>query len=223
MNCNREQLQKSVAARRFADLAARTERCAKPQAANARPIKRFALFAAWISLGVMSGAIFAADAPSNRRERETYERYTTVYEHNIFMKQRPVKPATKPAANAGGSSSRTTEESLVLRGIAYESTGFRAYVEDLNNGKELRLIPGDAVGRGHITEVDIDRIAYERNGEEKWIDVGCDFTGKEVVTVTETSADEGPTTGPVQTIDPNNPNLSLEERMKLRRQQERKQ
>jgi hypothetical protein len=180
------------------------------------------VIAGWIALITTAGVVIAADAPSNRRERETYERYTPVYEHNIFMKQRPVKPATKPSAAVSATANRTPEDSLVLRGIAYESEGFRAYVEDTLTGKELRLVPGDAVGRGHITEVDIDRIAYEHNGEEKWIPVGCDFTGKEVVTVSE-SSEEGPTTGPVQTIDPNNPNLSLEERMKLRRQQERKQ
>ena len=183
--------------------------------------KRTLVASAWIGLAAMAGAVLAADTPSNRRE--TYaDRYGSLSEHNIFMKDRPVKkkPTTTNESSAGGVK-RQVDESLVLRGIAYESEGFRAYVEDLNSGKELKLIPGDAVGRGHVTEVDIDQIGYERNGEETWIKVGCDFTGKEVVTIAE-SSEETPTTGPVETIDPNNPNLTLAEKMKLRRQQEMK-
>jgi hypothetical protein len=181
--------------------------------------KRTLVASAWIGLAAMAGAVLAADTPSNRRESYS-DRYGALSEHNIFMKERPVKPATKPSAKSA-TANKAPEESLVLRGIAYEREGFRAYIEDTANAKELKLSPGDAVGRGHITEVDIDSVSYERNGQETWIEVGSDFTGKQVVTVSETS-EEGPTTGPVQTIDPNNPNLTLAEKMKLRRQQEMK-
>src|SRR4051794_8833251 len=69
------------------------------------------------SLVLFSGTVaLAADTP----RRENYaDRYGPLVEHNIFVKERPVKskPSTQPTTAAAP---RTTEESLVLRGIALE-------------------------------------------------------------------------------------------------------
>jgi hypothetical protein len=104
--------------------------------------------------------------------------------------------------------------------VALEKDGTpRAYVEDVDKSQVLKLSVGDAVGRGHVADIAIDAICYERNGEEAWIDAGSDFTGKQVIAITsETMSPSGtPTTGPAEVINPNDPNLTLDQKMKLRR------
>lgn len=164
----------------------------------------------------MTSMSFAAEAP----RRENYaEKYGPLTEHNIFVKERPVKP--KPTTRPGSTvAPRTTEESLVLRGVTLENDGtIRAYVEDVDKSQMLKLAEGDAVGRGRISEIQIDAVCYERNGEQIWIDTGADFTGKQIIAITSdsVSASGTPTTGPAEVINPNDPNLTIEQKMKLRR------
>jgi len=115
--------------------------------------------------------------------------------------------------------SRTPEASLVFRGAALDVNGteLRAYFEDTNNSTVLKVGPGDPVAQGKITQIEIDSVCYESNGKELWIDIGADLTGKQVVVITSDSTHSAPTTGPAEIIDPNDPNLTLEQKMKLRR------
>ena len=169
-----------------------------------------------LALAIAASAL-AADAP----KRESYEtHYGPIAEHNIFAKDRPIikKATTRPTT----APPRTAEESLVLRGVALDGDGsIRAYVEDVDNEKVLKLSVGDAVGRGKISAVDFDAIEYDRNGESVWIETGADFTGKQVIAITSdvapSSPGGAPTTGPAEIINPNDPNLTLEQKMKLRR------
>jgi hypothetical protein len=159
---------------------------------------------------------FSAETP----RRDNYaDKYGPLTEHNIFVKERPVKP--KPTTQRTSNiAPRTTEESLVLRGVALEDDGtIRAYVEDIDKSQVLKLGEGDAVGRGRIADIQIDAVCYERNGEQIWIDTGADFTGKQVIAITSDSisASGTPTTGPAEVINPNDPNLTIEQKMKLRR------
>lgn len=161
---------------------------------------------------------FGAEQP----KRENYDsRYGPLSEHNIFAKDRPIKKAAAPTSRPAAPP-RSAEESLVLRGVALDVDGsIRAYVEDVDNAKVLKLGLGDPVGRGKIVGIDIDAVAYERNGEQIWIETGADFTGKQVIAITSdvTSGPSGssPTTGPAEVINPNDPNLTMEQKLKLRR------
>lgn len=162
-------------------------------------------------------SLFAAEAP----RRESYaDRYGPISEHNIFAKERPIRRPTE-TTRPSNASQRGPDEGLVLRGVVLDNDGsVRAYVEDLNSGKLLKLAPGDSVGRGKIAAIDFDAVSYERNGETVWVDAGADFTGKQVVAITSDST-SSPTTGPAEVINPNDPNLTMEQKLKLRRQQER--
>jgi hypothetical protein len=170
-------------------------------------------------LALLAASISTFGAESSKRE--SYEtHYGPVVEHNIFAKDRPIikKPTSAPAAAVP----RTAEESLVLRGVALDADGsIRAYVEDVDNDKVLRLGLGDSVGRGTIAAIDFDAVQYERNGGNIWIETGDDFTGKQVFAITSdvapSSSGSTATTGPAEVINPNDPNLTLEQRMKLRR------
>ena len=171
---------------------------------------------------VMSTLAFAAETPN---KRESYESmYGPLSEHNIFSSVRPVVK-TPPAASTSRPAAppRTAEESLVLRGIALESDGaVRAYVEDVDTGKILKLAVGDSVGRGKVTAIDLEAVEYTRPSGPIWIEAGADFTGRQVIAIpgdiTPSAGGGVPTTGPVEVINPNDPNLTMEQKLKLRRQ-----
>lgn len=140
------------------------------------------------------------------------------------------------------------EAGFVLTGVVLEEGLYRAYVEDSSASRILRLANGDPVANGHVVAIAIDAIAYEANGQTKSIAIGCDLTGTPIsLSTTRIGGDgsrygssygsggsgSGSTTGPANGAtavapptpplpDPNNPNLSLEERMRLRRAQELK-
>ena len=151
------------------------------------------------------------------------ERYAIVEQHNVFVRDRS-RPASRPVSSGSSSTQpakRSIEESLVVRGIAMEEYGYRAYVEDLNTGSTLRLSPGDTLGQGHVTAVALDAIAYEHDGKKTWIEIGSDLTGKTSFAASSLAssalASTGPTTLPAN-VNLNDPNLSTAERMRLRRQ-----
>lgn len=134
------------------------------------------------------------------------------------------------------------EASYILTGIILPEPGeadgqVHAIVEDMKGGKVLRLSRGDAVARGQITDIMIDAVQYSANGQQAWVELGRDFTGAIPASPSEiyaaaaaaaaTTQGGGSTTGPTSApstgalpLDPNNPNLSLEERMKIRRMQQ---
>jgi len=179
---------------------------------------RISFAAPWAALVLASGVVIAAE--TNPRS-EKFDKYSSISEHNIFLKDRTIKPvkATQPTTPAVV---RQPEESLVFRGAVLDpgGDGVRAYIEDVANGTMLRLGEGDAVARGRISDIGIDAIGYERNGEVVWIQMGSDLTGKLVYVVSE-EGHAGATTGPVEIIDPNRTDLTMEEKLKLRRQQEK--
>jgi len=158
------------------------------------------------------------------------ERYGLLADHNIFVRDRTrivrggsggygpggagssTQPSTRPTV-------RSPEEALALRGVVIEDGGLHAYVEDTNSYNMLRLSPGDNVARGKVSAIQIDAVQYEGpGGHREWIEIGQDFTGH--TAVAGSSFGVGASTQPSgPPIDPNDPNLTLEQRMKLRRQQ----
>ncbi len=193
--------------------------------------------------GAESGTLPAPSQPPARRE--TYsERYGVLAARNIFVRDR-TRPrgngTTQPAA-ATQESVRTPEQLLMLTGVVLEEDGFRAYAENLDSFLISKLAPGDTIARGKITSIDIDAVEYEQSGaQRKWIVIGHDFTGRpamfsaaasvlSVDVVTTGPASSGPvlggkaSTAPAAAVPGNSsdPNLSAEQKMRLRRQTELK-
>jgi hypothetical protein len=154
------------------------------------------------------------------------EHYGVIYEHNIFIKDRR-KPTTAPATTRPAPP-RQPEQTLMLTGVVYEPLEGKAYAffEDLSAGTIMRTEVGDKVARGTIAAIDIDIVAYDRDGKLTPVAVGQDLTGARASAGSSSrSSTSSATTSPATSapaIDPKNPNLSLEERMRLRRQQERR-
>lgn len=166
-------------------------------------------------------------APSARRQSYS-ERYGVLADHNIFMRERGRAPATQRAAEPARQ--RSPEETIVLSGIAAEYDGVRAYFEDSSGAPGLKLSVGDSVANGKVANISMDGVEYESNGKRTLVQVGCNLRGEpvllaspiEIATAPPTSAPAGgaPTTTAAKPADPNDPNLSMEQRLRLRRAQE---
>lgn len=160
-------------------------------------------------------------------QRNYVDRYGLLEQRNIFLRDRS-KPTTQ--RSGGGSAStqpaRRPEQMLVVTGIVLEDGGFRAYVEDTSATppKILRVSPGDNLGPGRVLEIQIDAIAYEQAGQHKWIDVGSDLTGQALgtPTLTDAAATTAPADEALMKLDPNDPNLTVEQRMRIRSLQQRR-
>jgi hypothetical protein len=163
-----------------------------------------------------------SSAPPTPTRASFSEQFGVLYERNIFLRDRSVRrsnddrpPSSQPA--------RPLEESFIVRGIVLEDGQFRAYVEDTARSATTRLTAGDSVARGKVTRIDIDGIEYLQGEKPVWIVAGSDLTGR-----TSAASSVGldltttPTTGPTTLpFDPNDPSLTIEQRMRLRRMQGR--
>jgi hypothetical protein len=189
----------------------------------------------------------ATPSPTSAPTKPSYGDYSVVSEKNIFLRDRTRGSASRTTNPSPGSTTRherAVEETLVLTGVVYEDGGFRAYVEDRNNDKILRLAQGDIVGKGRLGQIEIDAVLYQTSTKPPlWIEIGSDFTGKpyELPTDSGSSASSGSSDSPFtltgspgssQTsgrssssqpaLNSNDPNLSIEQRMKLRAQEQQR-
>ena len=161
-----------------------------------------------------------AGASASPRQRYS-DRYAVLSDRNIFLRER-ARPTTQPRPEPA---KRTPEESFILTGIVAEDEGIRAYFEDIDGQSITKAAIGDSIARGKISAILIDAIEYESSGRKTWVEIGSDLTGKSSA-VEAVSASDSPTTAPAEgsaaaaKVDPNDPNLSMEQRLRLRRLQE---
>lgn len=189
----------------------------------------FSLFRNVIAAALLLGATLPLVAQSrNATERETRTSYRDQYgvlsDRNMFLRDRQITATTTPTSRPA---EKPPEQAFMLTGVVYEPLEGKAfaYFEDLNANTILRVGVGEKVARGIVAGIDINAVSYERDGKHTSVLVGEDLTGAKASLgasshgATE-AASPGATSAPA--IDPNNPNLTTEERMRLRRQQERR-
>jgi hypothetical protein len=160
------------------------------------------------------------------------DRYGVIAERNIFLKDRRAASASAagrngqgnaPGGNNGSGPARPTgEKALVLTGVAMERDGFRAYLEDLERNVVQKVAVGDPLARGRVAEIEIDAICYQTPaGQLTWVTVGDDLTGRraEVPVADYAASSAAATTMPsgIEGLNPNDPNLTMEQKMKLKR------
>ena len=200
-------------------------------------IFRTALLAGVVAASAVSVAT-AADRPLDSPTRSTRSAspsattrqsdrdYAVLTEQNIFVKdRRSLRRGDRPSSDRNSNDPlreyrNQPEAFLVLTGVVFEDGDYRAFIEDTKVSKVLRLSVGDAIARGKITEIDIDTIAYESSGKTTIINVGTTLTGIPYSAFTATPGATPASTGAAPSTplpDPNNPNLTIEEKMKLRR------
>ncbi|MEA2733753.1 MAG: hypothetical protein QOE14_204 [Humisphaera sp.] len=171
-----------------------------------------------------------------RAPRQTFsERYGLLSQRNIFLRDRSrgsSNGTTRPANGAASTQPvrRDPEETLLLRGIVIEQGEVRAYFDDIVNSRIVRVAEGDTLARGRITRIGLDAVEYAPStaaaagGKPTSVAIGHDLTGKAPPSSSDGAA---ATTGPVlpsgvEGLNPNDPNLTMEQRLKLRRMQELK-
>ena len=209
------------------------------------PTARAALGASRSTSRPSQRSSFPTSSPSTRpaRSQSYSERYSILEDRNIFLRDRSRRPGERDRSTTQPSK-RPLEESLVLRGIVLEDEGYRAYVEDTSREETHRLAPGDSLAHGRVGAITIDAIAYDAGSagstgspattnasatstQRTWVEVGYDLTGKPSLLLASSSAGSSaeslaaatqPVISPdVAKLNPNDPNLTLEQRMKLKR------
>jgi hypothetical protein len=139
----------------------------------------------------------------------------------VVFEEEDADEAHDPAGHAEGHDGQPP----VTRPSTQQTTlAVRAYFEPRGGGRILKLKPGDTIARGTIVEVQLDAVAYQAGDNPPvWVEIGQDLTGASArgtssFTPAGTTGTGTPTTGPAPNADPST--LSVEERMRLRRQQQ---
>lgn len=164
-------------------------------------------------------SLAAVWAVAQERASDYDKRYGVLTDRNMFLKDRPrprqatSRPATTQRVEA---LPETPEMRYILRGVIIEENEFRAYFEDRRGGA-IRVAPGDELANGHVAQIAIDAVAFEKDGAIVWIEIGHNLTGSRVATTQPTT--ESTTTGTTAPTDGAAPGSALE-RMRLRRLQE---
>lgn len=187
--------------------------------------------------------------PAARREdfvkqyAVVYEKSIFLRDHPTFYaasrEARPDAPAAAP---------RRPEESYVVTGIALQEGRRVAFIENTDTGETRRVLDGESVANGKVVSLDPDALEFELAGKRTRVAIGRNLAGDVVFTrpapppvtaaasttpgggsgATSRPAGGGMPPGPLGpagappatgAADPNNPNLSVEERMRLRRRQ----
>lgn len=175
-------------------------------------------------LALCGEAIFAQS--SSKKSVDFSERYGILTDKNIFVRNRP--PTRKAGARIV--SPGRPEAMHILTGIALQEGRHVAFIEDTAARKTQRLLQGDSVAGGKLVEVTFDAVEFENNGKRLRVPIGRNLLGD--VAVVTTAPTSNSTTAPSSNDSskantappppplPDAPNLSPEERMKLRRQQQ---
>lgn len=174
----------------------------------------FVLLAVTVSLG-HSAEQATATRPSKPSKPTYAERYSVIAECNIFLRQRS---RSSSGGNRGGSAStqpsdaRSTKR-IALLGVTVDGEERRAFFESSERSGILRLGVGDAVGDGKIVRIELDGVEFQVGQVTRRVGLGQDLSGGVFVPSAATS--DNASGAPASEA-----GLSLEERMKLRRQRE---
>jgi hypothetical protein len=163
-----------------------------------------------------------AQLPSGELSYE--ERYAVLSTRNIFLRERGRPVPSREAANSRSVEEAPPEQSWVLVGLVREDNQQRAYLEDTASSSVRKVSEGETVARGAIRRIRIDGIEYEHENTRVWVKIGQTLTGVQVAGfANRTASPPGAATQPEASKSPapaDNQTLSIEQRMKLRRQQE---
>lgn len=150
------------------------------------------------------------------------ESYRVIVERNIFLRDR--RTATRPATTSTAPSPEAEtpppaplapEAEYLLVGVALDDQAVRAYVEHVPQGRLLAVGPGDAIAGGQIVQITLDAVEFAGDSGSLWIEIGHNFLGQPVAPRGNGGSASMPAGDPAA-----GSNLSLEERLRLRRQQE---
>lgn len=159
-----------------------------------------------------------------QRPPDYRERYGVLVERNIFLRNRSRPPARTPTTNSSESGtrpSRRPEQSYLLTGIVMEEGRRIAFIENTSTSSTERLAVGASIAGGKIIDVDFHHLEFESaSGQRSKVEIGKTLAGGERSSSGSTEVAGTQPSDSSAPIDPNKPNMTPEERLRLRRQQE---
>lgn len=159
-----------------------------------------------------------------QRPPDYRERYGVLVERNIFLRNRSRPPARTPTTNSSESGtrpSRRPEQSYLLTGIVMEEGRRIAFIENTSTSSTERLAVGASIAGGKIIDVDFHHLEFESaSGQRSKVEIGKTLAGGERSSSGGTEVADTQPSDSSAPIDPNKPNMTPEERLRLRRQQE---
>lgn len=166
--------------------------------------------------------------------------YSIISNKSIFLRDRRDAP---PPIVRQAAPPLTPQQTFVLTGIVQEDGVYHAYLENIAVSSINQVKVGDSIAEGKVDEISsLDGIVFlNKDGQKIHVDKGSDLTGKAVASVSDLRVQQqlgysierqfgrgnqqqqqqqqAPTVAPPP-LDPSTQNLSIEERMRLRRAQE---
>lgn len=187
------------------------------------------LTAGVVAAVVAAAAPLAATPPVDGR-KATWDRYSLIVSRNIFSRDRRGPSRERPAFTSRTDYSPRPERPVVLTGIAFQEGQYLAFFEDPRAAQPVWATVGQAVFGGWVKSISLDSVVFQSGSSTRTIAIGQSLEGEAVMlgatavfaepTTTTSSA---PATGPGAASGPGDTgNLSMEERMRLRRLQENK-
>jgi hypothetical protein len=182
------------------------------------------------SFGNSSSTAPATTAEGPTSGRSLPGEYVLLAQKSIFARdRRPYVPPrerredTRPAETTAAPKPPAIP---VLVGVLIGDDDLIAYIEDPDSGKLWPLAAGDPLPGtyGNVVKITLDDIIIApENGPERRIGIGQNLAGEAVASKTASSSSESPTTSFATTApagDPNEPGISIEEKMRRRRLQQ---
>ena len=204
----------------------------------------YAVAIACVVAGLAAAQSLAQDEQGQQGEEEASlgERFTAEYgaleQNNVFKRdRRPPPPPEPPREEEPPPPPPPEEKSWLLVGITMpDGVAPRAFFENQRERRMVEVGIGDDIANGRIGEFFIDAVSYVLDdGTIVWVDMGDDLTGEAALVTTPRPSSSGETSGSgssnAETASgdgdsetsgggESEENLSVIERMRLRRQQE---
>jgi len=129
--------------------------------------------------GVLVLLLIASAAPNSAAQpggaSALWDDYKVVVERNIFSRDRG--RVREGAPTASPQASPRPERYIVLTGIVRQGKQLIAFLEDVRTGATTRARIGDALAQGRLTNITLDCVQYESNGETAEIGIGENLEG----------------------------------------------
>jgi len=129
--------------------------------------------------GVLVLLLIASAAPNSAAQpggaSALWDDYKVVVERNIFSRDRG--RVREGAPTASPQAPPRPERYIVLTGIVRQGKQLIAFLEDVRTGATTRARIGDALAQGRLTNITLDCVQYESNGETAEIGIGENLEG----------------------------------------------
>lgn len=141
------------------------------------------------------------------------QRFHVLAERNMFLRDRRAAAAGRAGDAAKADSAPAAAGSqYVLVGVVAEGAAARAYFEQTGSGQIVKVGVGATVGDATVSQITLRQVTIRRGEQSLTVLLGQDLSGATAAALPAANGAAGGSTDPA--------NMSVEERLRRRRQQE---